>query len=102
MKYKNFRDFRIKRTCNETFDNYEKYKPYLAKDFHNRCAYCNTKEDTLIGADFAVDHYVPRKIFEDIDMGFETNYDNLMYACPKCNRAKSSKYERRQKELNYK
>ena len=42
MKYDEFRNFKITRTCNKEYKRYKSYKKFLKKDFHNRCAYCNT------------------------------------------------------------
>ena len=92
MKYKAFRNFKISRSCEETFNSYKNYKCYLKKDFHSRCAYCNIK-DTDITTPFEIDHFVPRKEFENIRDDLDTLYDNLMYTCKKCNIAKASKFE---------
>lgn len=93
MKYNDFRDFKIERTCNKKLKRYKSYKKYLKKDFHERCAYCNTWEHMIKPLKFSIDHYVPRKIFKNVDKTFDNNYDNLMYVCPKCNREKSAKYK---------
>ena len=93
MKYKDFREFKIERTCNKKLKRYKSYKKYLRKDFHERCAYCNTWEHMIEPLKFSIDHYVPRKVFKNIDKTLDNNYNNLMYVCPKCNREKSAKYE---------
>lgn len=93
MKYDEFRDFKIKRTCNKEYKRYKSYKKFLKKDFHNRCAYCNTWDYIIEPLGFAIDHYVPRKTFKKIDKTFDNNYNNLMYVCPKCNREKSDKFK---------
>ena len=64
-------------------------KKYLAKDFINRCAYCDDI-DTLGGGyrSYQVDHFAPKTKFEDL----EYVYDNLLYTCPWCNRAKWDKW----------
>lgn len=63
MRYDNFRTFKITRNCNEKFDNYNDYKPFLKDDFKGRCAYCNML-DTLISQNFEVDHFIPRSEFK--------------------------------------
>lgn len=93
MKYDEFRKFRIQRTCNKEYKRYKSYKKFLKKDFHNRCAYCNTWDYIIEPLGFAIDHYVPRKIFKSIDKTLNNNYNNLMYVCPKCNREKSDKFK---------
>lgn len=93
MKYDDFRDFKIERTCNKEYKHYKSYKKFLKRDFHNRCAYCNTWDFIMEPLGFAIDHYVPRKTFKNIDKTFDNNYNNLMYVCPKCNREKSDKFK---------
>lgn len=95
MRYKNFRDFKIKRTCSKKFSDYKKYKEYLAKDFMHRCAYCNTLDNVIEPLYFTVDHYVPRDVFKGRNDTLDNDYNNLMYTCPKCNFAKGSKYKRK-------
>lgn len=93
MKYDEFRNFKITRTCNKEYKRYKSYKKFLRKDFHNRCAYCNTWDFIIEPLGFAIDHYVPRKTFKNIDKTFSNNYNNLMYVCPKCNREKLDKFK---------
>ena len=93
MKYDEFRNFKITRTCNKEYKRYKSYKKFLKKDFHNRCAYCNTWDFIIEPLGFAIDHYVHRKTFKNIDKTFNNNYNNLMYVCPKCNREKSDKFK---------
>lgn len=90
MKY-NFKDHKITRTCNEKFDDYHKYEPYLIKDFSSRCAYCNLC-DKDISNSFEIDHYIPKKAFKEKRNELLTLYDNLVYSCKKCNQTKSSKF----------
>jgi hypothetical protein len=69
------------------FTDYRHYKPYLRLDFLHRCAYCLLHEGDGPGGFqwFSIDHFRPRKRFPLL----ETTYENLYYACPWCNRAKS-------------
>ncbi len=85
MKYDEFRNFKITRTCNKEYKRYKSYKKFLRKDFHNRCAYCNTWDFIIEPLGFAIDHYVPRKTFKNIDKTFSNNYNNLRgaYQCAK-------------------
>ena len=67
--------------------DYHEYKPYLRRDFLNRCAYCLLHEgDEAAGGfhSFTIDHFKPRKRFPLL----KTTYANLYYACRWCNRAK--------------
>lgn len=102
MKYKEFRDFKIERTCSKKLKKYKSYKKYLKKDFHDRCAYCNTWDHIIKPLKFSIDHYVPRKIFKNIDKSLDNNYNNLMYTCQKCNREKSAKYQGKMDDLEIK
>lgn len=90
MKRK-FRDFKIIRTCTKKYAVYGTYKPALREDFKGRCAYCNLLEDSIT-TPFEVDHYIPRDTFKDDWPELDTLYENLVFACKKCNIAKSSKY----------
>lgn len=93
MKYKNFRNFRIIRNCNEKYKTHSSYKSFLQKDFKNRCAYCNMLDEIVFPKPYEIDHFIPRKIFESVKPQLEYTYDNLMYSCPKCNGKKSDEYE---------
>ena len=60
-------------------------KKHLAKDFLHRCAYCDDLD--LYGGGYRayqVDHFAPQTKFPKLAY----DYDNLLYACPWCNRAK--------------
>ncbi len=70
-----------------TLSDYHGYKPYLRRDFLNRCAYCLLHEgDEFAGGShaFAIDHFRPKEYFPHL----EATYENLYYACRWCNRAK--------------
>ena len=92
MKYENFKDYQVKRTCKERFDEYQKYRPYLEEDFDKRCCYCNMSSE-LLTIPYHVEHFIPRKVFEGKKDSLLTNYDNLLWACPKCNLSKGDKYK---------
>lgn len=83
---------RINRTCSESFSDFHKYKPYLEKDFYNKCAYCDLRQD-LITTPFEIDHFVPQAAFKGKRDELETDYNNLVLACKKCNNAKRSKFK---------
>lgn len=64
-------------------------KRHLMIDFHHKCAYCDDLDRYYGGSDnYHVDHFAPKARFEHL----QYNYDNLLYACPFCNRAKSDKW----------
>lgn len=70
------------------FAIYAAYKPYLRRDFQNRCCYCLLHEgDEQVGGgfhSFQIDHFKPVALFPE----WELAYDNLYYTCRWCNRAK--------------
>lgn len=92
MKYAEFKEHKIQRTCTKKFNTPQKYKKYLQKDFHGRCGYCNMSEE-LVTVSFHVEHYVPEKIFKGKKDFLRTDYNNLIWSCPKCNLSKGDKYQ---------
>ena len=92
MKIKDFKNHTITRSNPPHYDDYSKYKPFLEKDFSNRCAYCNLRKEAIT-TPFEVDHFIPRNAFKIIKPDLETNYGNLIYSCKKCNVAKSDRFE---------
>ena len=92
MKIKDFKTHTISRSTPPHFLSYGDYKPYLEKDFGERCAYCNL-HSKRITTPFEVDHFIPRKAFKGVRPSLDTDYNNLVYACKKCNVAKSGKFE---------
>lgn len=61
---------------------YQDYKRYLREDFIYRCVYCTIHENENGGPrNFCVEHFRPKATFAHL----ETNYGNLLYACPVCN-----------------
>lgn len=92
MRYEKFKEHEIKRTCVDKFDKYSKYKPYLKKDFQERCCYCNMSSE-LLTIPYHVEHFIPIKAFEGKKDSLLTEYENLMWACPKCNLSKGDKYK---------
>lgn len=69
----------------EKFRTNHTNKKHLAEDFGHRCAYCDDS-DTYGGGyrAYHVEHFAPKEKFPELCF----NYDNLLYACPWCNRAK--------------
>lgn len=92
MKLEDFKTHKIERTPGLSFDKPGKYRKYLSEDFAGRCCYCNTPEDLLTSA-YHIDHFIPRAEFSGVKDYLNSMYDNLMWSCPKCNLAKSNKYE---------
>ena len=68
------------------YTDHRKYVPHLRRDFTFRCAYCERTEAYLGGGEaFEVDHFHPQSKFPEL----RTTYENLYYACGRCNRHKS-------------
>ena len=64
-------------------------KKYLAQDFNHRCAYCDDLDRYNGGVrSYHVEHFAPKEKFPAL----KYTYDNLLYACPYCNEAKSDKW----------
>ena len=69
--------------------NYRKYKPDLRDDFKKRCGYCDDPDEFCGGKDgYHIDHFAPKSLF----LNLSTEYRNLVYSCPYCNRSKSNKW----------
>jgi hypothetical protein len=68
------------------YTSYESFKPWLRDDFAFRCAYCLKRErfEPDGEAAFSVDHFIPVAV----DPTRLLAYDNLIYACLRCNRTK--------------
>jgi len=92
MKIEDFRKHQINRSCDKKYQDYHKYKPYLLRDFNNRCCYCNLSQDTITTY-FQIDHFIPRRVFEGKRDELDCQYDNLILACPKCNLEKRDQYK---------
>ena len=84
-----FREQVPSRSTVEPRNNYRAYKAELRTDFRERCGYCDALDEYFGGTQGAhIDHFAPKKKFPRL----ETVYENLVYSCPFCNRAKSNKW----------
>jgi len=71
------------------YSHYRDYRNWLRDEFTFRCVYCQRRETWLtLSADWEIDHFLPKKDRKDI----ARDYDNLVYACNRCNRTKAAKY----------
>jgi len=75
----------IKRSNVESTKDYQNYRENLRFDFYYACAYCSITEIEASGEGFEIDHYLPKKHFNEL----ANQYDNLMWACKTCNRTKA-------------
>lgn len=69
------------------YANYQSYKPWLRDEFQFRCVYCLWRERWYpVGEEsYSVDHLESRAAAP----GHECDYDNLVYACCRCNSLKA-------------
>jgi hypothetical protein len=65
------------------YKNYNEYKDWLRDEFVFRCVYCLERELWYPSrhAAFGVEHVLPRASHPDL----ECEYDNLVFACSRCN-----------------
>lgn len=66
-----------------SYSRYQRYKPFLKKEFERKCVYCRTP-DTWAPDHFGVDHYRPKSQFPEL----VNAYPNLYYCCNPCNSRK--------------
>lgn len=74
--------------------NYRDYREQLAIDFNGKCGYTDCHH-RWFGVKFQVDHFAPQHpdVPDDKKQAFtdlSSSYDNLVYACPQVNNAKSN------------
>lgn len=69
------------------YRNYQSYKPWLRDEFDFRCVYCLWRERWYaVGeAAFSVDHLQSQAVAPQL----VCDYDNLIYACCRCNSVKT-------------
>jgi hypothetical protein len=68
------------------YKDYESYRPWLRDEFAFRCAYCLAREKWgRVTGEYDLDHFVPQRT----NPARKADYDNLVYACRRCNSAKS-------------
>ena len=68
------------------YSNYKIYKPFLRKDFNQKCGYTDCLDHWFGGVStFQIDHFHPQSKYPQL----KTKYSNLIYCCSYVNRAKS-------------
>ena len=78
------------------------YKENLKLNFNGRCAYCNCDCRTLVGQEFHVEHIVPKSKAEKHGKPeLATNYNNMVFACKKCNLHKAQTWPFDDYDLNH-
>lgn len=71
-----------------SYKNYTSYRPWLRDEFMFRCVYCLKRETWgQVTGEFELDHFKPQKYNPDMKL----DYQNLVYACQRCNAVKSAK-----------
>jgi hypothetical protein len=73
------------------YATYSQYRDLLRADFKKRCAYCNDNHRYRIRS-FTIDHFVPCKPKKFTHSIPKNKYENLIYSCSYCNRAKWNKW----------
>lgn len=73
----------------EGYVRYNQYKDWLRDDFLFRCVYCLCRERWYPNGDegFSVEHILPKSSHPEL----ENVYENLVYACTRCNIARGMK-----------
>ena len=85
--------FPVKRHCRahgpQGHQSYKAYKPWLRDEFQFRCVYCLTRERWIGDGHnrFSIDHVKPQITHDHLSC----DYDNLVYACLRCNTLKKDK-----------
>lgn len=68
------------------YETYKSCRPWLRDEFMFRCVYCLKRETWgQVTGDFELDHFKPQKINPEKRL----DYNNLVYACQRCNGTKS-------------
>ncbi len=66
------------------YADYEPYRPWLEDEFVFRCVYC-LKRVVWVPTDiWAIDHLIPQEEAPELDC----DYENLLFACQRCNQRK--------------
>jgi hypothetical protein len=75
----------------EGYERYQTYKDWLRDEFTFQCVYCLERERWYPNghAGFGVDHVLPKG--DENYTHLTCHYPNLVYACNRCNTAKSDK-----------
>ncbi len=75
--------------CPTGYSDYKSFKPWLRDEFQFQCAYCLWREAWCADGDgsFSVDHLRPQELRPDLSC----EYNNLIYACCRCNSAKRNR-----------
>ena len=66
------------------YRQYESFRPWLGDEFSFRCVFCLRREQWDRAVSLEIDHFQPSRQFPDHAL----RYDNLLYACARCNSAK--------------
>lgn len=79
----------VRKHAPEGYADAASFKPWLRDEFQFRCVYCLERERWSPSghATFGVDHVRPKSIPENLPIVLD--YRNLVYACNRCNSAKS-------------
>ncbi len=76
-------------------NRYQEAREDLLEDFYWMCGYCG-KSGAIMHQRFHIDHFVPQSLAPELT----NDYNNLVLACPKCNRTKSNKWPTKDKNIH--
>ncbi len=99
INIRKFNDYEIPKR--ERIDSLD-IKENLKQNFFGRCAYCNCHYKTLTGLEYQIEHIIPKKKAEDNGKPeLRDDYNNMVYACKKCNLYKSQTWPFDDYDLNH-
>lgn len=95
--YPKRRHIRTEKT--KSYTSYTSYRPFVEREFSQKCVYCCSPDWLDPAAVFTIDHYKPKEYHPEL----ECEYSNLFYCCHACNSRKGAHpyiKDRRTKKLS--
>lgn len=77
----------VRRHGPQGYARHESFRPWLRDEFSFRCVYCLRREQWDRAIKLEVEHFQPTSRTPQERL----NYDNLVYACARCNAAKAAR-----------
>ena len=76
----------VRRHGPQGYQDLESFRPWLRDEFSFRCVCCLRREAWDRAVSLEIDHFQPTSQVPDLRL----DYDNLLYACSRCNAAKGA------------
>jgi hypothetical protein len=76
----------VRRHGPQGYQDIESFRPWLRDEFSFRCVVCLRREAWDRAVSMEIDHFQPIKQVPELRL----DYDNLLYACSRCNAAKGA------------